>query len=743
MPISNNLFFSIGAKFELPRGSRSSTVSSIDSSYLQMNPSHQSNHPGYMQMTPNGFDTPTTTNGHTMTRSTGNLIASRPMSPITSPTPGHVTMPRERHTKYNKHTSFDSSSGHMTSPRDRHTPYDKLDITRQTSFDSSASMDGIHPLVGGADMPDGSSSPLSGTLTRKEVKQLKKFNKEPLVNISPTVHSRRKAEYIDIDLPDTASEGSGEGGFTLYDVPTSKQSLYDVPPVSRPLLPIPDDNTYDIPSQLTYDIPTSSRSTLPQIETPPTLSTLPRPSSASPTSRALPHLPTDYENVKIPPQKHANGGYVNIGFHSPKPNLETGLYMEVPLNNRPPMTSQSMNNIYSDIPEKLESQLSLRRVESDQQCTLLDSGIKLAKALEEDGYEFINPAMSPALKSPPVITDTVPEEDENDLYIEVNRSSQRQRSVKNDSLDKEKRENVDFFQVQSRSKRLSDGYEEITDVVRELRERELTPPNGKPDKPTPDPKEEGSRDSATPPLEEHENKDSRSSSSPRPPLSRNQSNESDRSASDCPFDDVRDNKVTEQSTEQDSAPIVGVATASSTPEPTKLIFNGEVEEIADESEDEDDEDFEQVSIAQISTYHHIKGRSSSECLSSSPGRSRAVTIAARESKFIPTALGSPVSDHVMVMRKRSSTLGDIIDGKEPKKHTYVNVPDTPLGISPKSIVTEIPKKKPPMPLPRPSFSTKSISTMPRETSMSIIDPSVNDNHCNNKVRSLVRQFSDF
>ena len=689
-------------------------------------------------MTPNGFDTPTTINSLTLTRSQGNLIGSRPMSPLPSPTPaGHMTMPRERLTKYDKQTSFDTSTGHMTPPRDRHIPYDRLDQIRHTSFDSSVSMDSTHPLAGSTDMPDGSPSPLSGTLTRNEVKQLKKFNKEPLVNISPTVHLRRKAEYIDIDLPDTASEGSGEGGFTLYDIPTSKQSLYDVPPAPRPLLPVPGGNTYDIPSQLIYDIPTSSRSTLPHIDTPSAQSTFTRPSSTSPTSRALPHLPTDYENVTLPPKKSVNGGYVNIGFHSPKPNLETGLYMEVPLNNRPPMTSQSLNSIYSDIPEKLETQLSIRRVESDQQCTV-DSGIKLAKALEEDGYEFINPAMSPALKSPPVITDTVPEEDENNLYIEV-RQSQR-RLVKNDSLDKVKGENVDFFQVQSRSKRLSDGYEEISEVVKELRERELTPPNTKPDKPTLNLKEAGSRGSATPPLEERENKSSRSF--PRLPLSRNQSNESDRSLLDCPFDDVRDYKVTEQSTDQDSAPVMGVATTSSTPEPTKLIFNGEVEEISNESEDDDDEDFEQVSITQISTYNSIKGRSSSECSSSPPGRSRSVTIATRESKLISTVSDSPVSDHVMVLRKRSSTLGDIIDGKEPKKHTYVNVPDTPLGISPKSIVTELPKKKPPMPLPRPS-STKSISTMPRESSMNIIDPCVNGNHNNNKVRSLVRQFSDF
>lgn len=617
--------------------------------------------------------------------------------------------------------------------KEKSTPYDKLDL-RQSNSESL--IEGVSPLRG-IDTTDGGVPLPSSPFTKKEMKQLKKFDKEPLVNKSPTVHIRRKAEYIDIDLPDTASEGSSESA-SFYDIPkTARQSLYDVPPPAKPmnLDPAMKPMMNQDPAFMTYDVPSSITV---QTETTNSTSTNTRPSSSSPTHRALPHLPTDYENVKLPKKLSSSGGYVNVGYHPVKPTLETGLYMEVPFPEKP--QSRSMSNIYCDIPERMESQLTIRRVESDQPSTS-EQGLKLAKALEEDGYEFINPATQPALKSPPVAP-TVTEEgsdlEEDDVYIEVHRPSQSARKWAEGG--NESNENIDFCQVRSRSKRLSDGYEEITDVVRELREKSppvplLTKPDGTISE------SEQKRKGTTPPLEQTERRNQVVDEDQS--LSRHLSSESDRSM-DNPLEPARtrpnqlsDDAIVEPSSKHQ------LETQKSF-ESKKLVVNGDVKEyccdpFCDE-EDDEEEDFEEVSIDSSVS----KERSSSD--PSSPPRTHAVTIS-RDSKYIATALGSPDADRAMLLRKRSSTLGDILDTKEPKKHTYVNVPDKrtsqtpPLG-SPKSPLGDMPKKKPPMPLPRPP-SLKNM-TIPRQTNMNtVIDPCVNGNHSNNKVKSLVRQFSDF
>ena len=699
----------IGARFESPRGSRSSTLSSTDS-YTQMNLLQTSTHPGYMLMSPNNFDTTPTGSPSPQIS-----ILTRPLSPMTSPVPQNLT----------------------PTNKDKPNFYDTL-LTKQNSFDSN-SVDGITPLGGHTDMTDG---PPSSPLTRIEIKHLKKYNQEPLVNKSPTIHARRKAEYIDIDLPDTASEGSTGSGSYVYDIPTtSHEALYNVPTHSDMTTPTVQTSTYDVPlsaRQSIYDVPPPARTMTPpnniyNVPSSATQDVSPvQSSSTSPTHRALPHLPTDYENVKPAPKKLSNGGYVNVGYHPVRPTIETGLYMEVPLpDTNKKSYSKSLNNIYCDIPERMESQLKIRRVESDQLITTAnstttttttsDAGIKIAKALEEDGYEFINPATLPALKSPPIVPSvgTVEEEDEdeNDTYIEVHRpilSSTISHSDKTTvPVIKNGSENIDFCKVMSRSKRLSDGYEEITDVVRELRERS-------------------------------------------PPV---QTVKVERTISYAvTYDEKKDTKlitteekektVTLLSSDLSKAPLRSVSSSSSgservdtplrldtPPLETKLIFEGDVEEYNNHYSDDDD-DFEEVSIEQV-RIDQIKERSSSD--PSSPKRTRAVTIS-QHSKCIPTALGSPDAEHTMILRKRSSTLGDILlDVKEPKKHTYVNVPeDTPLGISPKSLTGDVPKNKPPMPLPRP----QSIKTMPRQASSNIMASCTNANNSNNKVKSLVRQFSD-
>ncbi len=741
-----------------------------------MNIQQTATHPGYMLMSPDNFDT--IPRG---SPSSPGIISSRPLSPMTTPLSPITTPISPNLTPSNKNKS---------------TFYNTLQPIKHNIFDSNTA-DGIIPISAHTDMTDSGGSPTS-PLTKREIKHLKKYNKEPLVNKSPTIHARRKAEYIDIDLPDTASEGSA--GSYIYDIPTSTHELHSSTPSSTYDVPLlTHSSTFDVPSS-TYDVPTLSRSNtttsvqssnydvprqslydippsvirtltptnnnisnIPKSQSPLTqeADSFVRSSSTSPTHRALPHLPTDYENVKPVPKKLSNGGYVNIGYRPPvKPDIVTGLYMEVPLQEKPHI--QPMNNIYSDIPERMESQLKIRRVESDQTNTMSTSnaaGLKIAKELEEDGYEFINPATLPALKSPPIVpsVDTFDDEDENDTYVEVNRTILQSVSHHNtgDGITFRKTEgsnaeNIDFCKVMSRSKRLSDGYEEITDVVRELRER--SPPLAGSVK--------GDRSASIISLEQNNNnkeKEDITLTIPSRSCSSVSSSESDRintpqrldtpPLDTPPLDRPRVDTPQRFDTPPLDRPRANTPQRLDTPpldtpplETTQLIFNGEIEEYNDNVDGDgddcysNDEDFEEISFAQINI-DQPKERSSSDPFS--PQRTRAVTIS-QDSKLVPANISSPDTERTVLLRKRSSTLGDILDGKEPKKHTYVNVPDDTL--SPRLLSGDLPKNKPPMPLPRP----QSVKTMPRQSSTTgnIIESCSNVNNSNNKVKCLVRQFSD-
>lgn len=695
--------------------------------------------------------------------SPSNYSATLPASPLTSPTP-HTPPPTNN-------TNTCSSplirrQGSLESHRLHSTNYTDTSFTmdRRSSPIGNDSIDGV------------TTSPFN-TLPKRELKQLKKFERELLVNKSPTIHIKRKAEYIDIDLPDTTSDDNSSidsANSYIYDIPTNRQSHYDVP------TPIKEQE------QLTYDIPRTQ-----------TLNRSPSTSTSNlsnPSLRPLPHLPTDYVNVvpagarTLPAPSSKNtappgGGYVNIGYHPQKPIIEKtemGMYVDVNLEEKLSQ-SRSTSSLYKDMPERIESQLTLRRVESDRPSigttsttattTNSHSGSpsptpvsKTAKELAEEGYEFINPATMPALLSPPICTpstssiDTVEEEDEDDEYITVTRQSSMLPTLIKAPVDKKGSSDSDaeFIQVRSRSKRLSDGYEEIQEVIKELKankDGQLTTPVPAANRSLSDSEITSKTDTAVEKIVD-DSKDSplppvfSSNSSTPLPLSRQASTESEH------------NKTLEGSTTMET---LLTTTASDEPDMSfsresthspdevsnnKVIINSEVEEyrphLCATGCHDDQDDFEEVSIN--SSLETVDDQNKARSTSDPPTHNDTCAVnISRNSILVPTVLGSPVeNEHNQLIRKRSSTLGDILDTKEPKKHTYVNVPDdahTPLRTgSMKALANEVPnKKKPPKPLPRPPSLR---NNLPRQSSATVVDPCSNGNNSNNKVKELVRQFSD-
>lgn len=152
-----------------------------------------------------------------------------------------------------------------------------------------------------------------------------------------------------------------------------------------------------------------------------------------------------------------------------------------------------------------------------------------------------------------------------------------------------------------------------------------------------------------------------------------------------------------------------------------------------------------------------------------------------EKLLVPTAVGSPDvgSDHPPRLRKRSLTVGDPLDGSvsEPKKHTYINIPDETLakGFNPPRSYTDpcvgdklihVPDKKP-MPLPRQSSlkqssppladrhqqlvalheNAKTLPSLPlhrnedKNGRLSPLNGHVEMESSSSKVKSIIRQFS--
>ena len=277
------------------------------------------------------------------------------------------------------------------------------------------------------------SPPLSPPLTPAEINHLKHYNKEPLINISATVHNRRNAEYATIDLPDSASDSS------------RPSSLYDVP--SRSLSQVSDKVPSNISEDqcLTYDVPRFNHSSMYDIPRSTHRESIPL------TQRALPHLPTDYVNITL--QEEAD---------------VSELYSEIPVH----------KNITK--PNNVHDERSNTTVKSDGDVVQakyddgsLRPGQKLAQELaEEEGYILVNPATLPALSSPSA--DMTDDNNVDDEYIEVRRNVSNFKKVTGEA-------NIDdheYINISNSAQKLGNGYEE----VQELRSfKKLSPTFDEPD----------------------------------------------------------------------------------------------------------------------------------------------------------------------------------------------------------------------------------------------------------------------
>ncbi|XP_019850652.1 PREDICTED: microtubule-associated protein 1A-like [Amphimedon queenslandica] len=651
--------------------------------------------------------------------------------------------------------------------------------------------------------PKDKSPPLSPALTEKEIKHIKKYNKEPLINKSETVHHRRNAEYNYIDIPhsETSSEcgsiDSRPNSSLIYDTPSSRpvsnaelldsdrSSLYDVPPPSRPLL------------SDTYDIPRSSLS-------------LP-PSSTPITSRALPHLPNDYVNM------------------------------------RPQGNSFVMEDLYSVIPEPRSTNatvLQSEMVDGGGKETGELPGQKLAQEMaEEEGYILVNPATLPALVSPPPASrqslsrsdsKTPPLEMDNE-YIEVRRQPVVKTTLVSSGLDVPMSPLPSndpapppvhhYINVPSRSPSQRKGtnpYEEITEVRPLLLMRSeatgietliITPV-----------KEERSStqdtndtftdsmistdavfdnsnvvaggDDALPKVTSSETRISTTTlsepveSGPPPIIARvSRSVVSDTSNNDLRNTTQYHNvSITGTINSKLSSPPASTDDASKdenkvchlkTDAPPPLNFSlGDPEDSLSNPLEEDNgmEHSGGGHVETVTPEEEIQGLLKQDSVTSSLSDSltpetslssnnlllvgethRSVSAPIPLSKsLIPVAQGSPDALHVS-HRKRSLTSGDPLESpqyKEPsKKHTYVNVPAEFVPISPSPSSSHSPSTiKKPMPLPRPaniSIITTGIGSCcygEGKDTPSCLPLAVNSNCSNNniyssKVRALIRQFS--
>lgn len=294
--------------------------------------------------------------------------------------------------------------------------YDKLASARKEAHEYVSEDGSVEKRIKSpSPKADGATAPpISPPLTAVEINHLKHYNKEPLINTSATVHNRRNAEYIAIDLPDSASEGTDSRRGSLYDVPSKSTSH-----INEKLSYIHEDQ-YDIPRISLYDVPRSTQR-----------------DSSHLSQRALPHLPTDYVNIILQNEN------------------ENELYSEI-ADHRIVTESRSMIDVHdtstNETIQKSSSDNSFIKAKSDD--TTLRPGQKLAQELaEEEGYILVNPASLPVLRSPtsPKFDDTAEADDE---YIEVRRNTA---DVKEGSAVIDH----DYINVPDRPPRHRNGYEEI------------------------------------------------------------------------------------------------------------------------------------------------------------------------------------------------------------------------------------------------------------------------------------------
>lgn len=645
------------------------------------------------------------------------------------------------------------------------------------------------------------SPPLSPPITERELKHMKKYNKEPLINKSETVHHRRNTEYIYIDLPqsETSSEcGSIDSrpGSMLYDVPSSRPvsnadfidsaSHYDVPPPPRPSI----SDTYDVPRSSLLGPPPSTSS-----------------SSSSITSRALPHLPNDYVNMK--PQKN---GFVMEDLYSFIPEGSQG----TPSNN-----THSASQYYSIDPYAGNKFGDAVKETASGELP----GQKLAQEMaEEEGYILVNPATLPAIISPPPtapvamtrsVSRSPPLECDNE-YIEVRRQPSTSSNASGGSPSSTTPTSQHYYMnVPSRSpsqKKGSNPYEEVTEIrpvllmntdVIDIKTLTLSPtPTEEISNETPsitsgndvritdssltsdqtvtvasqadltqcpssvagqtDPVETGvvplnNSDIIPTPCHHNititdntsdginsklinSNTSTEGSSSP-PPLPS--------SLDSSPREETLSNPLEEEYRRQGSHGIEG--SSSSLEETGYARQDSMTSSLTDSLTPVEDPS---ISLAQDSLTVDVF--SETQHSSSAP-----IPL---PKTLIPVAKGSPDTTHVISHRKRSLTTGDPLESpqnKEPsKKHTYVNVPAEFVPISPSPLPSHpqggVGLIKKPMPLPRPaniSIITNGITSFKgcygdEKTTPSCLPLTVNSN-CNNnnmcpsKVRNLIRQFSNW
>lgn len=264
--------------------------------------------------------------------------------------------------------------------------------------------------------------------TKKEIKQVKKLQRETLINSSPVTHERRGAQYTEIILPSDSgsnlssrnSTSSENDPANLYATPSSipatdfvdGNATYDIPTTANPNgLSVSDRQATRTPSPV--DQALISRSPSPNLPT--SIYSVPRPvvsptQKKTPPHKPLPHLPDEYENITLrqsqilPPVD--DQVYMNInGQQQP----EEDVYSEIPAHLQKP-TSAIHSSAITRQPSDQSIQLCDLYTQPSQAaaCNMSAAASKelamksetLARELASSGYEFVSPAKTPPLMSP-------------------------------------------------------------------------------------------------------------------------------------------------------------------------------------------------------------------------------------------------------------------------------------------------------------------------------------------------------
>lgn len=628
----------------------------------------------------------------------------------------------------------------------------------------------------------------SPPLTKTEVKQLKQYNKEPLINKSATIHTKRNALYSEIDLLDSSSSESSSrpsslhsilsnnsiNSDQLYDVPRgttgASSSNYDTLPPTRPI--IPERNSQDFPKGHTLN---------------------------NNSKRALPHLPTDYVNVnpaimtsKFVPQSDDLYSVIPdsnrpmssvlptvspVVRHTPSPGSATMIRRV-----QSPSASMAVRPVLSPIGRPLPFPATNRPLPSPGgsggdpvDCcdpSTLMKGAKLFDELEEAGYEVF--------KSAPPICGNV-------KLATYSTSSEMSDEVGREHLLLSPEDNQ-YIEITRNKSHANNGYETVADFTTP----ELLPRSHS--------RESRPQSAEGPPAKDHEyvnvSRAGRASTITGDILLTTPTTDGSTSADSVGKEQLSNTDTATPDISMDTVtPDISMDTVTS-----DIGNDSDLQGRPDSSNDIDQElmaihndiivtDEEDMYVAMHSaggdedTYVAMQSASSvgvatkdvdlstrtasidldSPRLLESPSphspshspptltamphpHTLAIPMPRPQQFLVPVAAGSPPVGHPSLARKRSLTIGDPLDIQETKKHTYVNIPDDRIvtstgggGSFPRSRSVESPpcisgEKKRPMPLPKPE---KGFLLDKNSGAIS------NNSTCNNnKVTTLVRQFSN-